>query len=149
MDEQRSRFMQNLHYYSTLICVSDDCPVKAAAIPQRRGETPTIPELEYTLLSKSPGKYTQEDVLFEVHLQRLGLSKSEQKAQKAKLWKEFFSKSRACLRASSLPKRYGWGLLFDEIGKITLVPMESEQYKTLSRKSSGVTLLKAMRNQRA
>ena len=141
--------MQNLHYYSTLICVAEDCPVKAAVVPQRRGETPTIQELEYALLSKSPGKYTQEEVLFEVHVQRLGLSKGEQKAQRAMFWKEFFGKSRACLRASSLPKRYGWGLLFDEAGKVSLVPMESEQYKALSKKSSGVTLLKAMRNQRA
>jgi len=64
----------------------------------------------------SPYKFTQEELLFAVHVQREGISKSELKSRRAAMRKEFFGKSRACLRASTLPKKYGWGLHFDAEG---------------------------------
>lgn len=38
---------------------------------------------------------------------------------------QFFANSQACLRSSLLPKRYGWGLLFEQEGRVALCPMES------------------------
>ncbi len=142
--------MKSLNYYQTFICVSADCPVTQGTAPAGRGESPTVPQLEYELLSQNPGKYTQEEILFELHVRRQNITRAELKSQRAKLWKEFFGKSHACLRASSLPKRYGWGIHFDDQGKIRLVAMESDEYKSLSRgKSPGVTVVNAMRNKRS
>ncbi|WP_298711512.1 DUF6157 family protein [Micrococcus sp. 2A] len=37
----------------------------------------------------------------------------------------FFAKSQACLRASPLGKRHGWGLHHDAEGRVALVPLGS------------------------
>jgi hypothetical protein len=64
------------------------------------------------------------------------------------MWKEFFGKPRACLRASMLPKKYGWGLHFDLKGRIALVPMESGQYQEFVDGKGVATVLTAMRSKR-
>ncbi|WP_370872528.1 DUF6157 family protein [Paenibacillus zeirhizosphaerae] len=38
--------------------------------------------------------------------------------------------SQACLRASMLPKKLGWGIHFNGEGKLALIPMESELYRS-------------------
>jgi hypothetical protein len=44
---------------------------------------------------------------------------------------------------------YGWGLLFDEDGRVSLCPMESQEYRALiTRKAEGVKVLKALRTSR-
>jgi len=56
----------------------------------------------------------------------------------------------ACLRASPLLKKYGFGLLFDHEGRVALCPMESEEYQRLVGGIDGqVTVIKAMRSKRA
>ena len=93
-----------MNYINTFIQVAPDCPVKAAVVPPARGGQKTIPQLEYEMLSGSPYVFTQEEILFEVHARHKDIPESELKAHREELWAEFFSKSRACLRASSLPK---------------------------------------------
>lgn len=62
---------------------------------------------------------------------------------------ELFQKSQACLRASMLPKKYGWGLHFDRAGKIALFGVESLDYqKYLLKKGDELKILPAMRNSR-
>lgn len=147
-------------YFQTLIAVADDCPVTRSEVPPLRAGTKTVARLEYELLSQHPGTLTQEDVLFQTWLLRQkGTEPSESddpsseelsEPEVARLRDQFFSKSRACLRSSPLPKRYGWGLLFDAEGRITLCPMESEQYKAIVEgKVPGVRVVKAMRSRRA
>ena len=61
----------------------------------------------------------------------------------------FFAKPHPCLRASPLPKRYGWGVHYDAHGRIALYAMESEDYRRLSRGGAGdPALVRAMRNRR-
>ena len=137
------------NYLNTFITVAPDCPVKTSKVPTPRGAEPTIPQIEYELLSKSPGMYTQQEIQFAVHVRRLGLSASEVKARRKELWEGFFSKPHACLRASALPKKYGWGIYFDSRGRITLVPMESPEYRQYSTAAkSGLKILPAMRSSR-
>lgn len=62
---------------------------------------------------------------------------------------EFFAKPQACLRTSPLPKKYGFGLRFDCEGRVTLCPVESEEYGRLPAGAEGVTVLKAMRSSRS
>ena len=138
-----------MNYTKTLIAVADDCPVKKSAVPEPRGGKPTVATLQYQLLQGHPYELTQEDVLFESWLRRQeGLAPSE--PEKAKLWKEFFSKDQPCLRSSPLPKKYGFGLLFDGEGRVALCPVESEEYQRLAgARSPGVEVLKALRSARA
>lgn len=60
---------------------------------------------------------------------------------------EYFQKGRACLRASPLPKQYGWGVHHDDEGKIALVAMDSEEYAALVAEDS-IKKIKAMRRSR-
>lgn len=140
----------DLDYFQTLIAVAEDCPVAKAAVPAERGGKPTVATLQHRLLSERPGALTQPDVLFETWLARQALPKRPAAAELARLRAALFSKPQACLRASPLPKLYGWGLLFDRAGKITLCPMESAAYRDLvAGKRRGLTILKAMRSKRA
>ncbi|GAA1262417.1 DUF6157 family protein [Sphaerisporangium rubeum] len=138
----------NLNYYATLIAVADDCPVERAEVPAPRGGKPTVATVQYAMLTGGPGELTQEDVLFETWLRRQ--DPPADAADVPALRDAFFSRSQACLRASPLPKRHGFGLLFDDEGRVRLCPMESDEYRRIvSGDVPGVTVLKAMRTRRA
>lgn len=136
-----------MNYFQTLIAVADDCPVTTSVVPVERGGKKTVAVLQYELLAVSPHVYTQEDVLFEGWVQRQNLPRRSE-AEVARQRTAFFARPRACLRASPLPKQYGWGLLFDQQGRVALCPMESEAYEQLLA-SNTVTVLKAPRSRRA
>lgn len=137
-----------LEYIDTLIAVADDCPITTSQVPPDRKGKKTVANVHYELLSQHPGIYTQEDVLFESWLRRQADLESDQE-DVARLREAFFAKPQACLRSSPLPKRYGWGLLFDSNGRISLCPMESNEYEEIS---SGmrpeIKVLKALRSSR-
>jgi hypothetical protein len=115
-----------MNYVETFIQVAPDCPAGAAKIPASKGSGKSVAVLEYELLSQAPYGYTQEELLFAVHVQRSGLSEAEVTANRESLWAAFFARPRACLRASALAKTYGWGFHFDRDGRIGLVAVESE-----------------------
>jgi Family of unknown function (DUF6157) len=138
-----------MNYHDTFIRVAPDCPVSVAVVPtDRRGEK-SIPQIEYELLAENPYTFTQEELLFAVHVGRQGIVEIDLKARRAALWEEFFGKPRACLRASMLPKRYGWGLHFDAEGRVALVATESKEYHALAEGKGVATVLTALRNRRA
>nr|WP_260407952.1 DUF6157 family protein [Planomonospora venezuelensis] len=138
-----------MNYYRTLIAVADDCPVSASVVPPERGGRLTVAGVQHRMLDGDPHVLTQEDVLFETWLRRQ--EPGERSANEvARLRDAFFSKPQACLRASPLPKKYGWGLLFDAEGRVALCPMESDAYRRIVEgDGDGVTVLKAMRSRRA
>lgn len=140
----------DLNYYQTLIAVADDCPVDHAVVPAPRGGKATAATLQYEMLARAAYRYTQEDILFESWLARqewaASLSVGEVDRQRA----EFFAKPQPCLRSSPLPKKYGWGLRFDNAGKVALCPMESQEYRRVMDGEEGnVKILKALRSSRA
>ncbi|MFI6713053.1 DUF6157 family protein [Nonomuraea sp. NPDC050478] len=138
----------DLNYYDTLIAVAEDTQVIRAEVPLPRGGEPTVASVQYELLAADPGALTQEDVLFESWLRRQDDPEPPQDVR-AELRDRFFSRSQACLRASPLPKKHGWGLLFDGTGRITLCPMESDEYQRIvAGEVAGVRVLKAMRTRR-
>ena len=135
-----------MNYFQTLIAVADDCPVTKSVVPVDRGAKKTVAVLQYEMLAGSPYVYTQEDVLFNTWFRRQALpDKSE--AEVAQLRAEFFAKPQACLRSSPLPKKYGWGLIFDQEGRVALCPMESKEYQELLA-GDKVKVLKALRSSR-
>lgn len=140
----------DLHYYETLIAVADDCPVTTSTVPQPRGAKPTVAVIQYELLVGDPYRYTQEDVLFESWLARQDGPRDGSGEALAALRAAFLAKPQACLRASPLPKKYGWGLRFDGEGRVALCRMESDEYRRIvTGQGDQVTVLKAMRSRRA
>lgn len=142
--------MQDLHYYSTLITVADDCKAEVATVPEVKGSNRTAAVVQYELLADHPHEFDSNEVLFESWCRRQdswdGLSPDE----RDQLREQFFAKPQACLRASPLAKTYGWGLLFDTDAKVALLARESERYQQLaSGGGEDVQIVKAMRTRRA
>jgi hypothetical protein len=137
-----------MSYYQTLIAVADDCPVDAATVPVARGGKATVATVQYELLAERPYRMTQEDVLFLSWLRRRPEAGRLAEDEVAALREEFFSRSQACLRASPLPKKYGFGLLFDGDGRVALCPMESAEYRRIVEGGEGYKVVKAMRSSR-
>lgn len=137
-----------MNYVNTFIAVSPDTAAKAGTVPPERGGKGSVARLEYELVSGNPYALTQEEVQFAVHVRRQGIRANDIKTRRARLWSELFSKPTACMRASPLPKSYGWGLHFDAEGKVALVAMESPKYARLS-KDPAIRQVSAMRNKRA
>ena len=135
---------------NTFVLVAADCPVTAAEVPVGRGSTPTVPVLQHELLIARPYSLTLEDLMFEIHVRRAGLSAAEAKKQAAAIHALLFGKPWPCMRASALPKRYGWGVHHDAAGKLALVPMQSAEYRRFADgKVKGVEVVPAMRSKRA
>ncbi|WP_220447767.1 DUF6157 family protein [Nonomuraea diastatica] len=136
-----------MDYFSTLIAVSDDCPVERSVVPAPHNGRKTVAVLQHELLAGRPYELTQEDVLFRSWLMRQPGCEDRTDDEVAALRDTFFAKSQACLRASPLPKKYGFGLLFDAEGRVALCPMESEDYRAGLHRED-VKVLKAMRSSR-
>lgn len=137
-------------YFKTLIAVADDCPVTRSEVPAPRGTKKTVAVLQYEMLAERPFQLTQEDILFGTLLrQREEAGDPVPAGEQAALREEYFATDRACLRASPLPKRHGWGLMYDEAGRVALCPMESAEYQAaIASETPGITVIKAMRSRR-
>ena len=131
------------NYYNTFITIADDCPAKAAEIPPISEGNKTVANLQFDMLIESPYKYTSDDVLFQIYALRNEIQRNDQKEAR----EQFFAKGQACFRASPLTKRYGWGVHFNEEGRMALYPQESEEYQRFTTDRS-VKLLKAMKSAR-
>ncbi|GAA3410194.1 DUF6157 family protein [Paenibacillus hodogayensis] len=137
------------NYYNTFITLAPDCPAEEGTVPPDKKDGKTKAGIEYELVSAHPYGYSQEELMFEVHVRHKGISPEELEAKGTQIRDEFFQKSHACMRASMLPKKFGWGLHFNEAGKVALVPADSEQYRSFVEGRQGeLKLLAAMRNSR-
>jgi hypothetical protein len=134
-----------VNYHSTLIAVAEDCPVARAVVPPYKEAAPSIAALQYRLLAERPYALTSEDLLFEVHAIRQGIPQETRASARA----AFFARSQACLRASPLPKSYGWGLHHDAEGRVALVAVESDWYRELLAGAHRTAVVRAMRRSRA
>jgi hypothetical protein len=81
-----------------------------------------------------------------VHCGRNDISRQEAKNRREEIMSGIFAKPQACLRASPLPKSYGWGVHYDAKGLIALVAVESEDYQKLAE--SDLKQVYAMRSKR-
>lgn len=133
-------------YTNTFIAVAEDCRAATGEVPMERAGGPTVASTQYAMLAAAPGQWTQEDVLLASSPQVRGRDIDE--AELRGLRQEYFSQPRACLRASPLPKSFGWGLHYDADGRITLHGVDSPEYAQLSSDAS-LTQLRAMRSSRA
>lgn len=129
------------NYENTLIEVADDCPAAGGEIPPMKGDGKTVAAMQYEMISKNPYKFTSDDVIFQVFADRKDLTESELEEAR----KQFFSRGQACMRASPLTKRYGWGVHADEDGKIALYACDSPEYKQLKEDLQTVKAMKSRR----
>ncbi|MGC5325391.1 DUF6157 family protein [Brevibacillus sp. SYSU BS000544] len=118
-----------MSYLDTFIQVAPDCPVTSSVIPAARNEKKPMHVIQYELLAQHPYEYTHEDLLFEVHIRRKEFSREDLANRGEEIRAELFQKKHPCLRASSLPKKYGWGVHYNSEGKIALYGMETDEYK--------------------
>jgi hypothetical protein len=116
--------MHTTNYFNTFISVAEDCPVTSAGVPPIKGEAKSVANQHFEMIAENPYKYTSDEVIFGIFAQKNGFTSNleQERAQ-------FFSKGQACLRASPLGKRYGWGLHFDAEGRVAAYPLGSEEYE--------------------
>ncbi len=131
--------MHTTNYYNTFIEVAPDTKAISAIHPTAKDKR-TVAQIQYELIAGNPYKYSSDDVLFKVYAERNNANTTNSKDRES-----FFSKAQPCFRASPIPKQYGFGIHFNENGKMALYPMESEEYRQFLN-DSGITKLKAMRS---
>ena len=131
------------NYENTFIEVADDSPVTEGQVPPVKGDSKTVANMQFEMISKNPYKYTSDDVLFQVFAERKDLTEKELDEAR----REFFSKGQACMRASPLTKRYGWGVHNNEEGKVAIYPVGSDLYERY-RSDKNLKTVKAMKSSR-
>lgn len=129
------------NYETAFIAVADDCPANTGEVPPMKGDKKSIANIQFEILKKNPYKYTSDDVLFQVFAEKNELTENELAEARA----AYFSKGQACLRASPLTKRYGWGVHHNEEGKIAIYACESPEYEQFINNDS-IKVYKAMRS---
>lgn len=127
------------NYQNTLITIAPDSAAMTGIVPSRPD---SIAGRQYALLEDKPYGLTSDDLLFAVHAAKNNIPDNPETRA------AYFAKPKACLRASPLPKQYGWGIHHDAAGLIALVAVGSEQYDRLLRDKS-IKSTPAMRGKRA
>jgi len=133
-------------YFDTFIQVAPDSTASTGLVPPMRGEARTVPRIEYELLSQNPYKLTQHELIFETHILHKGIPVGEAKRRRTAIWDGLFQKSYPCMRASMLPKKYGWGVHYDAGGRLAIYAVDSAEYARFAK--SGLTIVFAMRSRR-
>lgn len=131
------------NYIDTFIAVAPDCPV-AVAEPPPATARPTVAALQFDLITEHPYELTSDEILFAVHSMRNDIADGDLDTERER----FFAKDQACLRASPLGKRYGWGTHHDENGRVALVGIGTTEYDRLLAEPT-LTHKAAMRSSRA
>lgn len=129
------------NYETAFIAIADDCPASTGEVPPIKGDKKSIANIQFEILKKSPYKYTSDDVLFQVFVEKNDLTENELAEARA----AYFSKGQACFRASPLTKRYGWGVHHNEDGKIAIYGCESPEYEQFMNDDL-IKVYKAMRS---
>ena len=134
--------------FNTFIRIAEDCPARTGEEPPLRAGNPTVARLQFQMVAKAPYKHTSDDVVFATSApgRQLGAKASRKESSLAR--SEFFSKGQACLRASGLGKRFGWGIHADAEGRVAIYAVDSERYKALARDPK-LAQTRAMRTRRA
>ena len=133
---------------NTFIRVAEDCPARTGEEPPLHAGKVTVAGLQYEMISKAPYRYTSDDVVFATSAAGRQLGAKASKKEHGLARSEFFSKGQACLRASGLGKRFGWGIHADAEGRVAIYAVDSERYQALARDPK-LDQTRAMRTKRA
>jgi Family of unknown function (DUF6157) len=128
------------NYSNTFIAVAPDSAASAGTEPKPG----TAAAVQLTLLRERPYGYTSDDLMFEAHARRNAIPETDNDAERA----AFFARPHACLRASPLVKRYGWGLHHDGRGRVAAYGVETSEYRQLAADHE-IKQTRGMRGKRA
>ncbi len=135
--------MHSTNYQNTFLTIAEDCPSTKGTPPPQRGDKKSVANYQMEYLYEQSYQYSSDELLFHIHALRQDIPVEE--------WEEarevFFSKGQPCLRASPLTKRYGWGIHYNEQGKIALYAVESQAYKDFVADAT-IKKIPAMRSKR-
>ena len=145
---QMTKPMHTTNCFNTFIRVAEDCPARTGEEPLLRAGKPTVACLQYGMIAKAPYKYTSDDVIFATSAAGRALDVKVTKTEKHAAREAFFSRGQACMRASSLGKRFGWGVHADSEGRIAIYAVDSKRYQAFVR-DPVLTQVRAMRSKRA
>ena len=143
-----TKSMHTTNCFNTFIRVAEDCPAHTGEEPSLRAGKPTVACLQYEMIAKAPYKYTSDDVIFATSAGGRQFDGKATKKARSLARDEFFSKGQACLRASGLGKRFGWGVHADAEGRVAIYPVDSKRYQALAR-DPDIKQVRAMRTKRA
>lgn len=134
-------------YVNTFIAVAEDCRATTGEVPPERAGRATVATIQYDMLVAAPGRWTQDDLQLASSPEVRGRHELASE-ELQRLRQTYFAQPRGCLRASPLPKSFGWGLHYDAEGRITLHAVDSEEYARLSS-DPALDQLRALRSSRA
>ncbi len=135
--------MKTTNYFNTFISVAEDSKISKSEVPLEREGKKSIAIHQYEMLSQKPYEFNSDDVLFNIYTSRNSIPLSQMENERL----AFFSKGQACLRSSTLAKRYGWGIHHNADGKVAIVAKNSAEYKKLASNKE-LTQLTALANKR-
>ena len=131
------------NYQNSFIEVAEDCPINSGEIPPVKKTGKTIANLQYDMLCNNPYKFTSDEILFQCYITKNGI----QEKNLTHIKEEFFSKGQPCFRASPLTKQYGWGIHYNNEGKMAIFGCETKEYKAFL-KDKTLKIVKALRSGR-
>jgi hypothetical protein len=143
-----AKVLHTTNCFNTFIRVAEDCPASTGEEPQLRGGNPTVATLQFAMIAGAPYKYTSDDVVFATSAPGRALDAKATKKERSLAREAFFSKGQACMRASPLGKRFGWGVHADAEGRVAIYAVDSKRYQALAA-DHGMTQVRAMRSKRA
>lgn len=117
-----------MSYTNAFITLAPDCPITAGQV---RRQAMSIAGLEHASLLGFPYRYTAPDLIFEVQRRHKSVRDVELPAFRAWL----LAKPQPCMRLSMLPKRWGWGIHFDELGRMAIYGAETSDYRHFAMRS--------------
>lgn len=129
-------------YANTFIEVAEDSYAEHGTEPPLR-EQKSAARLQYEWLSERPYTLTSDDLLFTLYALKNSIPREQQPLER----EAFFSRGQPCMRASDLPKKYGWGIHYDSDARMAIYGVETEKYAAF-RADPSLTHLRAMRSER-
>ena len=135
--------MHSTKYSDTFIEIADDSTAVQGVPPPEKEDNPSVASRTWRMIFEQPYAHTSDDVIFSVWADRQGIPASNRAAAR----EEFFSNGRACLRAPDLGKKYGWGIHYNEDGRVAAYGRETDAYRAFAE-AGELKVLKAMRSSR-
>ena len=140
--------LHTTNYRNAFIQVADDCSAETGLVPPQRSGKLTVAGLQYEMICDRPYVYTSDDVIFATSAAGRALAADASQRQRQRALNAFFSKGQACMRASPLGKKFGWGVHSNAEGRIAIYAIGSPRYRQLATDAS-VKQVRAMRSKRS
>jgi hypothetical protein len=116
--------IHSTNYFNTFIEVSEDTKAERGSQPPSKINK-TVAAMQYEYIAHNPYQFSSDEVLFQIFAIRNKITKAA--FEEAKV--SFFSKGQPCFRTSALTKSYGFGIHYNDKGKMALYGMETKSYQ--------------------